>query len=690
MRFAAFGWLTGILYAVAVGVTLAVGAFLLVRALRRFGDEASVQSLLTSHTGTRRAIRGILLVLSLIAAFIALARPQYGQGTRMIPATNLDVVIALDYSKSMYARDVAPSRSMRAKTEVSRLIANLPGARFGAVAFAGEPSAFPLTSDGSAIAQFFRQLTPNDMPIGGTCLAKALERARQLLTAESVSKKHEKVVVLVTDGEDLQGDPVAVAKQAKEEGITIHVVQIGGRTPEPIPEVDATGKVLGIRRDRNGDPLTTSLSAEGEQQLSEIASSSGGRIVRSAAGSTGVDELSKILSRWASEELSEKVETVYADVYAYPLGLTLFLLVLEAFLGDSRRLPTPVTPPAPRRLRASRREKHGKKLAASAIVGCALPCVVLSLVSCEEQRKNLFVRHSPKVDQAIVALVDAGDAGAAANLLQGYLSTGKCEGGNIGTPEAVTKLHYATFDLGLALFKVAESFGIRFGERTPPGGQDPAKDEATAKRGDQVDCALRVVGAITALDNVPLDLMARAFYLTGNLHFLRDEWNQAIEAYDRALRLIPGVPNDASDGVGRDAAWNRAIALQRSKEKPPPDAGSDGGSPDGGNPDGGSPDAGNSKDPDAGSPPPDAGKQDQDAGKHAEPPDAGANPQQPDGGEGGADAAAPEPEPKPEQPQQPSEDSAERILDMLEQTPTLQEHEAKSMAGRRVRGMEDK
>ncbi|HEY5959365.1 MAG TPA: VWA domain-containing protein, partial [Polyangiaceae bacterium] len=517
---------------------------------------------------------------------------------------------------------------MRAKTEVSRLIASLPGARFGAVAFAGEPSAFPLTSDGSAIAQFFRQLSPHDMPVGGTCLAKALERARQLLVAEPLSKKHEKVIVLVTDGEDLEGDPVAVAKQAKDDGITVHVVQIGGRTPEPIPDVDETGKVLGIRHDASGAPLTTALSAEGEQQLSEIANTTGGRIVRSAAGSTGIDELSKILSRWVTEELSEKVETVYADVYAYPLGVALALLLFEAFFGDSRRLPTPVKPPPARRLRPSRREKSAKKkLAAAAAVGCAIPGLLVSLVSCEEQRNKLFIRHSPKVDEAIVAMVDAGDAGAGVSILENYLSTGKCEGGNIGTPEAVTRLHFAAFDLGLALFRVAESYGMRFGERAAKqGGQNPGADQAMAQRGDQVDCALRVVGAITALDQVPLDLMARAFYLAGNLHFLRDEWNQAIESYDRTLRLVPGVPNDASDGIGRDAAWNRAIALQRSKEKPPPDAGSDGGSSSdaGQNPDGG-------QNPDAAAQP--DGGNSNDAGQ-PQSPDAGQKPQEPDAGQG--------------------------------------------------------
>ena len=127
MRFADFPWLLGIVYALGVGAMLAFGGILLVRAMRRFGDEPRVLELITSRTGARRAARSILYVFALSLAFVALARPQYGQGTRVIPATNLDVVIALDYSKSMYARDVAPSRSVRAKTEVARLIANLPG-----------------------------------------------------------------------------------------------------------------------------------------------------------------------------------------------------------------------------------------------------------------------------------------------------------------------------------------------------------------------------------------------------------------------------------------------------------------------------------------------------------------------------------------------------------------------------------
>ena len=173
------------------------------------------------------------MVLAVVCSFLALAQPQYGKGTRLIPATNLDVVLVLDYSKSMYARDIAPSRIERAKSEVGRLIRKLPGARFGAVAFAGEPMSFPLTSDGSAIAQFFRQLSPQDMAVGGTAIARALEAGRELLERDKLSAKHKKIMVLVTDGEDLEGDPISVAEAAANEGITVHVVRYEDMKRDP-------------------------------------------------------------------------------------------------------------------------------------------------------------------------------------------------------------------------------------------------------------------------------------------------------------------------------------------------------------------------------------------------------------------------------------------------------------------------
>jgi len=243
----------------------------------------------------------------------------------------------LDYSKSMYARDIVPSRTARAKAEVARLIQGLPGARFGAVAFAGEPMSFPLTSDGAAIAQFFRQLDPNDMPVGGTATAKALERGREVFARDPKSKDHVRVIVLVTDGEDLEGDPVAVAENCAQEGTRIDVVQIGGRAPETIPEVAADGRITGIRRDDEGKPLTTQLSADGEAQLAKVAQVTGGTIVRAEHGDTGIDQIARALQRMQREELSERVETVYAEEYAWPLGIAVVLLFADALVGEAPR-----------------------------------------------------------------------------------------------------------------------------------------------------------------------------------------------------------------------------------------------------------------------------------------------------------------------------------------------------------------
>jgi Ca-activated chloride channel family protein len=685
VKFAHPWWLFGTGLALGIAALLVIGGFLLVRSVRRFGDEAQVDALITGHAGGRRALKGALLVLAVALGFVALAQPQYGRGTRLIPATNLDVVIVLDYSKSMYARDVKPSRTARAKSEVARLIADLPGARFGAVAFAGEPMSFPLTSDGSAIAQFFRQLTPNDMPAGGTVIGRALEAGRELLLRDPLSKKHEKVMVLVTDGENQQGDPIAVARAAARDGISVHVVQIGGRTPEPLPDVNEAGEVIGWRTLDNGQPLTTALSAEDEAQLASIARESGGHVVRSEQGETGIPEIASRLRTRMTEELSERVETVYADVFYYPLALAILLLFIETFVPETRKRREPArVPPPPERRRPRRKKKRALGAATATALGLVIP-IALSGLGCEAV-DSLFVRNSPEVDEAI-ALLDGGDASAAVDLLEQYLSTGACDQGRIGTPEAVAERPNAGFDLGLGLFRIGETFGKRFGEEEGfgDGGMTPAEEQALALRSEQVDCALKIVSLVGRDPTQPVELRARAYYLAGNLEFLRRNYKASVVEYDRALKLIPGLPVDAGDAVGRDAAWNRAIALRRIEDQENQnDAGQDAqpdrddASPEGG-------DGGQDGERDSGG---DSGdnqqNQPESGAPDAGPPDSGQPDEQ--GQDGGQNADQPPPEPE----QGASQD--ERMLDMLERAPTLQQEAAKNRALQRdlPPGMVDK
>jgi hypothetical protein len=304
--------------------------------------------------------------------------------------------------------------------------------------------------------------------------------------------------------------------------------------------------------------------------------------------------------------------------------------------------------------------------------------LLTSISGCAWDPSRPFDRDAPRVKEALADL-DAGDASSAASRLEDYLSTGECKEGVIGTPDLLKRRADGTFDLGLALFRIGEQYGHRFGDEEATQGVTEAM---RAKRHAQIECARRVVQAIAEDEGLPNDMRARAHYLSGNLALLDGAYENAVSAYDRALVLTPGepAPRDASastsgDPVGRDAAFNRAIALRRIEDKK--DAGSDA-SPPG----------------DAGSPGPDGGGQD--ASRDA----AGGDGAAPKSGEdGGRDADSPPPPPPdagPEPPREagaappPSLDEDQRMLDQLENAPTLQQEEAKRVGKKRVRGMADK
>ena len=314
--------------------------------------------------------------------------------------------------------------------------------------------------------------------------------------------------------------------------------------------------------------------------------------------------------------------------------------------------------------------------------------MALAVAACGWDPGKPFDREAPAVKDAIRS-IDAGDATAATTSLADYLSTGACAEGSIGTPDMLRRRPNGAFDLGLSLFGVGEAFGRRFGEEEEKTGAS-SDDAAQTSRMQQIDCALRIVrafaddtatlpGASSEKTEVPIELMARARYLEGNLLFLGGKYEEAVKAYDRALTLSPGRV-DAGDPIGRDAAWNRAIALRRIEDKKDagqdaaPDAAQDASSDaknEAGGGDGGGDGGGEGGHGDSGKQDPDSGEK-PDARPDASPPPPRDTP----------DAAPPPPS-------QSSQD--ERMLDQLENAPTVQQEIAKKAAQRRkVRGMADK
>lgn len=329
-----------------LGIVLLVAVRMRRSAALRFGTEVQLARLVVGRSSGLRASRAVVLLLGIAALVLALARPQYGSRTRMLRKRGVDVVVALDFSKSMLARDVRPSRIDRAKAEVTAFLDELGGDRVGLVAFAGETMEFPMTVDYAASALFFRDLGPYDMPVGGTAIGRALTAAQRLLERASRGlaqgdakaeggNQRARIVILLTDGEDHEGEPVAAAEELAKLGARVYVVGIGTRAGEPIPTYADDGTWTGYLRDEKGQPVLTALTADNEAQLKKLAAVGGGKYFAAGRGSVGMEQIRAEMRRMKQTELAARKITVHEERYAPILLLAFLLIVLEALLPEA-------------------------------------------------------------------------------------------------------------------------------------------------------------------------------------------------------------------------------------------------------------------------------------------------------------------------------------------------------------------
>lgn len=312
------------------------------RAIELFGKAKTVEPLIAGRAKWWRRTRATLLIVGTALVIVAIAGPQYGSRTRVLRKRGIDIVIALDFSKSMLARDVHPSRIKRAKGELERLLADLDGDRVGLVAFAGDAMAFPMTVDYSAVRLFLRDLGPMDMPVGGTAIGKALVASKRLIESSNEGRSDEgnpdrrsKVVILLTDGEDHEGDPVVAAEELAGAGIKIYAVGIGSGSGEPIPSYTADGTLTGHVKDKDGRLVMTALSPENEATLEQLATMTGGAYVRAEEGTVGIIEIRAELAKLQASERKARRVTVHENRFALALLPGFLLIVLEAILPEA-------------------------------------------------------------------------------------------------------------------------------------------------------------------------------------------------------------------------------------------------------------------------------------------------------------------------------------------------------------------
>ena len=279
----------------------------------------------------RQKLRLGCLVLAVVCLILALARPQWGFDWETAKMRGLDIVVAIDTSKSMLAEDIAPSRLARAKLAALELVQRARSDRLGLVAFAG--SAFlqcPLTVDDSAFRQSVELLDVNTIPQGGTALAAAIDTA---MTAFKEQDNY-KVLVLLTDGEDHEPGAVEAAKRAGEAGLRIYAIGVGTTAGEILRIQDAKGNSDYIR-DEQGNAVKSHLD---EDLLRRIAGATDGGYYWPLRGAKVMDELyDQWLAKLPKSEHQQKLIKRYHERYHWPLVLGMVLLAVETLLPERKR-----------------------------------------------------------------------------------------------------------------------------------------------------------------------------------------------------------------------------------------------------------------------------------------------------------------------------------------------------------------
>ncbi len=301
------------------------------RALLEFGDAPLVRRLSASVSWRGRVARRILVLTAVALLVVAFARPQFGTRVETVRRRGMDVVVALDLSASMLAEDIRPSRLEKAKLAIADLIHRLDGDRIGLVAFAGE--AFlqsPLTLDYAAAALFLNAMEPDIVSAQGTNLGAALSVS---LDAYDDDTGQDRVLIVITDGEDHEGAVAEPVERTLEKGARTFAVGMGTPDGVPIPEFDAAGRRRGFKRDSEGNVVTTRLD---ETTLMDIAERTGGRYYRATPGGSELDQLAKELTGAEGRELEAQQVTRFEEQFQIFLGLALALLIAELLVPDRR------------------------------------------------------------------------------------------------------------------------------------------------------------------------------------------------------------------------------------------------------------------------------------------------------------------------------------------------------------------
>lgn len=293
------------------------------------GEPALVKELTQSYLPKRYFLKFLLITLSIICLVIATANPRSAGGKRWVEKNGIDVMIALDVSNSMLADDIPPSRLLRAKQLLNRLLSKLDNNRVGMVLFAGNAYLqMPLTGDLSAASMYINVAAPDLVPTQGTNIAEALQRSNGAFNSE---EERFKSIVLITDGEEHDDNAISVAEDMAKQGVVINCIGMGN----PDGTVLVFKNTGEIKKDAEGNPVITKLN---EKLLMSIASKTNGTYYRYENSTDAVDAVTDVIGSMEKRITKDETGMEYNSYFIYFLLLAFTFLIIEMMVSDKRHI----------------------------------------------------------------------------------------------------------------------------------------------------------------------------------------------------------------------------------------------------------------------------------------------------------------------------------------------------------------
>ena len=323
--FARYKFLLLLLLIPVILIAYAVKMRLRRKRLERFGDASLVEELMPSYSRSKGWVRIVIYCLAFFFFVIGLARPQLGAKLSEHEAKGAEIMICLDVSNSMLAEDYSPNRLERAKLAISRIVDRLQEDRIGLIVFAGSSFVqLPITTDYVSAKMFLNSIDTGSVPIQGTAIGDAV-----LTAARSFSPQSEKsrAIIVITDGENHEDDPVEAVRQVTEMGIKVYTVGVGSLQGQPIPK---DGQLM---RDKDDNIVVTRLDENTLRQMAEVG---GGAYVHAGNEEFGLNPIIDDIRKMEAEKFSSVVFEEYDEQYMYFFAVALALFVLEMLIGERR------------------------------------------------------------------------------------------------------------------------------------------------------------------------------------------------------------------------------------------------------------------------------------------------------------------------------------------------------------------